>query len=232
MRNNAFLHGAQATRTPRTLAGAAASRMALALGCLVSMLWLASPVLAHSTGTKAPPPAYTPAHESLAGFGVGNYALGGEFTLTGPGGKPVSLHQFTGRVVILFFGYTHCDDECPTTVSQIAQVQKRLGAQAGRVQPLFITIDPARDTPARLQQWLGKFGGHMLGLTGSEADIQRVAEAYQTRFQKGQPVKGGYDIDHTLFVYLLDGHGKVRYLFPYDVQPALLLQGAMALLHG
>jgi protein SCO1/2 len=112
-------------------------------------------------------------------------------------------------------------------------MRRRLGKDAARVQPLFITVDPARDTAARLKSYLANFNAGIVGLTGTESEIRAVATRYQARFARAAGgTKDGYLVDHTGFVYMLDGTGKVRYLFTYDAGADLFAQGARKLLNG
>ena len=169
----------------------------------------------------------------LEDYEAGPYALGGDFTLTNHLGKKTSLHLYQGSVVLVFFGYTYCPDVCPTTLTEIAQMKKKLGQDARRVQPLFISVDPERDTAPRLKSYLSNFNAGIVGLTGTEAEIRAVATRYQARFARNPGAsKDGYLVDHTGFVYMLDPTGKVRYLFTYDAGAELLAQGARKLLKG
>ena len=147
-----------------------------------------------------------------------NTRLGGDFTLTDHNGQPFRLADQEGRGVLMFFGYTHCPDICPATLARVSQVYRNLreAGDAGRVQPLFITFDPARDTPAHLAEYLPWFKADVIGLTGSEADIRAVAEQYGVVFLKSDPQDGGYDFTHSDYVYLLDQQGRVRKLYPSD----------------
>lgn len=169
----------------------------------------------------------------LEDYEAGPYALGGDFTLTNSLGNTTRLSQYLGKVVVVFFGYTECPDVCPTTLSEIERMKKLLGKDASRVQPIFITVDPARDTAARLKAYLANFHAGIVGLTGTEAEIRAVAKLYQVRFARGASASsGGYVVDHTAFVYLLDRTGKVRYLFTSDAGGALMAEGARRLLKG
>jgi protein SCO1/2 len=169
----------------------------------------------------------------LSDFEVGNYAIGGDFTLTSQLGKPVSLHQFQGRVVVIFFGYIHCTDICPLTLVEMGKLKTALGENGAKMQPLFVSVDPERDTPRRLRVYLHNFSRDIVGLTGAAQDVQAVAKRYQAKFDR-QPNKSGrgYSIAHTGFVYMLDPQQKVRYLFPYDAQASLLAEGVRHLLGG
>jgi protein SCO1/2 len=138
--------------------------------------------------------------------------LGGEFALPGTLGAISRLADFRGDVVLLTFGYTGCPDVCPTVLSRMRDVIEALPAEhADRVRPVFITLDPARDTVDRLVPYLGFFGGRFVGLTGSEAQIGEVASAYKVFVERVQPGShGGGPISHSTEIYLLDGEGRVR----------------------
>jgi protein SCO1/2 len=167
----------------------------------------------------------------LADYEVGNYELGGEFSLTNQDGKIAALKEWRGKVVVVFFGYTFCPDVCPTTMVEMSRLVEKMGAQSAQVQPVFITVDPARDTPARLKSYVGNFRGHIVGLTGSERELNQVARLYKTRFAKRTVDSAAkYLIDHTAFTYMLDPQGRVRYMFPGDAGTDVMVQGAKALL--
>jgi len=169
----------------------------------------------------------------LEDYEVGPYALGGDFALTNSLGTKTRLSQYLGKVVVVFFGYTYCPDVCPATLSEIGKMKKLLGKDASRVQPIFITVDPSRDTPARLKAYLANFHAGIVGLTGTEAEIRAVAKLYQVRFARSSAASaGGYLVDHTAFVYVLDRTGKVRYLFTFDAGGAMMAEGARRLLQG
>jgi protein SCO1/2 len=168
---------------------------------------------------------------SLADYEIGRLKLGGDFTLTNQDGRRTNLKEFRSKVVVLFFGYTYCPDVCPVTMSQMDRVRDGLGAQAGALQTLFVSIDPERDTPARLKAYLGNFGGHTIALTGTPAEVQRAAGAYRVRYEKEErTAPAQYLMGHTAYLYMVDGHGKLRYVFPPDVEDRLLAEGVRMLL--
>ena len=147
-----------------------------------------------------------------------NTRLGGDFTLTDHNGEPFRLSSLEDRVVILFFGYTHCPDICPAVLARVAQAYRNLDEQgdAGPVQPVFITFDPERDTPAHLREYLPWFKADIIGLTGSVAEIEAVAEQYGVVFLKTDGQDEAYDFTHSDYIYLLDRQGRVRKLYPAD----------------
>ena len=147
-----------------------------------------------------------------------NTRLGGDFTLTDHNGEPFRLSSLEDRVVILFFGYTHCPDICPAVLARVAQAYRNLDEQgdAGPVQPVFITFDPERDTPAHLREYLPWFKADIIGLTGSVAEIEAAAEQYGVVFLKTDGQDEAYDFTHSDYIYLLDRQGRVRKLYPAD----------------
>ena len=150
----------------------------------------------------------------------GKAAVGTPFTLTNPHGKRVSLTDFRGKVVLLYFGFTFCPDVCPTDLLAIAQAIKSLGKHGDQVQPLFITLDPARDTRALLRDYVAAFHPRIVALTGSEDDIRRIATAYKVFYEKVTPPGSKtYFIEHTAFTFLLDRNGKYVLFFPPGTPP-------------
>jgi protein SCO1 len=147
-----------------------------------------------------------------------------DFQLADHNGKPRTLADFKGKAVVIFFGYTYCPDACPTTMSELALVMKELGKDAARLQVLFITVDPERDTPAVLSKYAPAFHPDFLGLYGDADATARTAKEFRIIYQK-QPLKdGGYTVDHSAGSYLYDTAGRVRLFAQYG-------QGAQPLLH-
>jgi cytochrome oxidase Cu insertion factor (SCO1/SenC/PrrC family) len=145
----------------------------------------------------------------------GKLPVGGPFTLAGPDGKPLALEDFRGKVVLLYFGYTYCPDVCPTDLAAIAVMLRSLGAQAGEVQPLFITLDPSRDSAAVLRAYVGAFHPAFIALRGSEEETRRVALSYKVFYEKvRRSGTDAYFIDHAAFTFLLDRQGKYVAFFP------------------
>ena len=139
--------------------------------------------------------------------------FGKELALTGHDGKPRTLADFRGKAVVLFFGYTHCPDICPTTLADMAGVMKKLGKDAGRVQVLFVTVDPERDTPAVLSRYVPAFDPSFLGLYGDAAATQRAAKEFKIFYEKRPgSAPGSYTIDHSAQSYILDAQGRLRLL--------------------
>jgi len=137
-----------------------------------------------------------------------------DFRLTDHSGKTRTLADFRGKAVALFFGYTHCPDVCPTTLADLAQMMQLLGNDAGRVQVLFITVDPERDTPEMLAQYVPAFHPSFLGLHGDAQATAQAAKAFYVGYQK-QPTSSGYNVDHSLGTFLVDPKGRVRLRAPH-----------------
>ena len=146
--------------------------------------------------------------------------FGGDFSLTGPEGKTVSLEDFRNKVVLIYFGYTFCPDVCPITLSNLKLLMLDMGEKAEDVQVIFISIDPERDTYEKLKEYVPYFHPTFLGLTGSEADLAAVAKKYQTFYLKQKvESEAGYLMAHTDVVILVDQNGRYRgrYKSKYDL---------------
>jgi protein SCO1 len=143
-------------------------------------------------------------------------AIGGPFKLVDQNGKTISDQDFKGRPFLVFFGFTHCPDVCPTTLFEVSEVLRALGPDADRMRALFITVDPERDTPAVIKDYLSSFDPHLSGLTGDSATIAAVAKAYRVYFKKVPLDQGGYTMDHTAIVYLMDKDG--RFVSPFSLK--------------
>lgn len=139
-------------------------------------------------------------------------------------GKRRTLADFKGKVVALFFGFTHCPDVCPTTMVELANVARELGADAGRLQVLFVTVDPERDTPQVLRQYIPSFHPAFLGLYGTQEETARAAKEFKIYFQKQTAPGGSYSVDHSAGTYILDTEGRLRLFAQYGA-------GAQALSH-
>ncbi|CAB3643113.1 hypothetical protein LMG27174_00583 [Paraburkholderia rhynchosiae] len=137
-----------------------------------------------------------------------------DFTLTGDDGRPVNGESFKGRTSLVYFGYTHCPDVCPETMGRLMQVLDKLGPDAQKVRILFITVDPARDTPQALRDYVGAFDPqHAEGLTGTDWQIESLAKRYRVAYQmeKRDP-NGSYEVTHSSAVYVFDARGRARLL--------------------
>ena len=148
-------------------------------------------------------------------------SIGGDFSMIDKAGKPVRFHDFAGRYRIVYFGYTFCPDACPLDVQKMMQGYARFAKaepeMAARVQPLFVSIDPARDTPAAVGEFAAAFSPRLIGLTGSEAQVSEAAKMFKAYGKRGEPTKdGGYLMDHSRIAYLMDPQGKPLALLPID----------------
>ncbi|GGA20444.1 SCO family protein [Dyella nitratireducens] len=146
------------------------------------------------------------------------------FQLTDDQGKTVTATDYQGKVALLYFGYTHCPDVCPLTLAHLHVVMQRLGKVADGAQILFVSVDPARDTPAALHAYATAFDPHVIGLTGSPADIEALTKRYRAAFSREPGKEGGsYDVSHSSGIYIFDAHGKARLLAtPTDSQDKLV----------
>ena len=143
-------------------------------------------------------------------------AIGGPFKLTDQNGREVTDGELKGKPFLVFFGFTHCPDVCPTTLFEVSEILRSLGRDADRTGALFITVDPERDTPAAMKDYLSSFDPHLIGLTGDPAAVAAVAKAYRVYYKKVPLEQGGYTMDHTAIVYLMDKEG--RFLSPFSLK--------------
>ena len=158
---------------------------------------------------------------------------GKDFALTDHTGKLRHIADFKGQAVVLFFGYTQCPDVCPTTLAAMQETLKRLGPDAARVQVLFATLDPARDTPQLLAQYLPWFHPSFIGLWGDEPTINAVAQDFKVFYAK-QPNKegGGYSVDHSAASYVFDPQGRLRLTIRHGETPERIAADLKLLLAG
>jgi protein SCO1/2 len=180
-------------RTTRPLVIAAAFTGSLAVGLLL-MLW----AMGGLKNVAAPA------------------AIGGPFQLTDQAGHTVTEKSLQGRPTLIFFGFTHCPDVCPTSLFEISEVLKALGKDADRVNAYFISVDPERDTTAAMKDYLSSFDPHLEGLTGNPDEVSKVITAYRV-YAKKVPLKDGdYTMDHTALIYLMDRDGK--FVAPFNLK--------------
>ena len=149
------------------------------------------------------------------GTGLGPSAIGGPFKLIDENGKPITDQDMKGRPFLVFFGYRHCPDICPTTLFEMSEVMRALGNDADRIGALFITVDPERDTPAGMKDYLSSFDPHLRGATGDRKAIDAVEKAYRVYAKKVPTDNGDYSMDHTALVYLMDKQG--RFVAPFKL---------------
>jgi protein SCO1/2 len=169
-----------------------------------------------ASACQPPAPAERPPLEGAA--------IGGPFTLVDKDRKTVTWDQFKGQWRIVYFGYTFCPDACPMDVTAMMRGFNRFAKQhpeqAAKVQPIFITIDPARDTPEVVGQWTAAFGPRLLGLTGTPEQVKQAASAFAAYYRQGARTSGGYLMDHSRIAYLMDPQGNPIAMLPVDKGPA------------
>jgi protein SCO1/2 len=153
-----------------------------------------------------------------------------DFQLLDAGGKPHRLADYRGKVVVVFFGYTHCPEVCPTTLADLAQVMRLLGQDATKVQVLFITLDPERDTPEVLSKFIPSFDSTFMGLYGDAQTTAQAAKSFGVNYQKQFDKNGGYTLDHSDGTYLIGPDGKPLWLSRYGQRSDLLAQDIKMLL--
>ncbi len=160
-------------------------------------------------------PAQRSAAEVMDILMWGREPVGGPFALIDHTGRPRTEQDFRGRLMLVYFGFTYCPDVCPADLQSIGLALDRLGEVGARVQPLFITVDPERDTPQHLAEYVTMFHPRLIGLTGDPAAIHKAADAYKVYYAKVMNQKGDdYTVDHTAFIYLMDADGKYLGFFP------------------
>ena len=191
--------------------------------------WLAiASVLAAFTLSGCQPAPQPPVFQATDITGA---AFARDFKLTDHNGHTRTLADFKGKVVAIFFGYTHCPDVCPTTLSDFAAALQMLGAQAAQVQVIFVTVDPQRDTPDMLKQFVPAFDPSFLGMFTDAESLRQLAKEYKVVYQKTS-VKGADDylIDHSAGTYVYDPQGRLRLLMPYGSSPDAIAQDLKTLL--
>lgn len=178
----------------------------------------------------------------IAAAGVATYALmatpqgqrssgvalvGGPFTMVKHTGEPVTEKNFAGKPMLLFFGYTFCPDVCPTELQVMAEALRQLGDKGSDIQPIFVTIDPARDTPAVMAAYVAAFGEQFVGLTGTPEQVKQIAGAYRVFYQKvdNKDAPDTYLMDHSSIIYLMDGESKFLKHFTYSTDAKALAGG-------
>jgi protein SCO1 len=156
------------------------------------------------------------ATRNFGGAGLGTSAIGGPFKLIDQNGKAISDADMKGRPFLVFFGYTHCPDVCPTTLFEVSEIMHALGKDADRAGALFITVDPERDTPAVMKDYLSSFDPHLRGATGDRAAIDAAEKTFRVYAKKVPTTDGDYTMDHTALVYLMDKQG--RFVAPFSLK--------------
>jgi protein SCO1/2 len=174
--------------------------------------------------------ACTPAGPSFKGSDVTGATFGRDFALTDPAGQPRTLADYRGKAVAVFFGYTQCPDVCPTTLAALAEATRSLGADADKVQVVFITVDPDRDTAALLAQYVPAFDPRFVGLRGDAAATERVAREFKVIYQKVPgTTPDRYTMDHSAGIFLFDRAGRLR-VYESSADPAVLAHDLRTLL--
>ena len=143
-------------------------------------------------------------------------AIGGPFQLTDQHGKAVTDKNLKGKPTLIFFGYTHCPDVCPTSLFEISEVLRAMGKDADKVNAVFISVDPERDTPATMKDYLSSFDPHLEGLSGDPEAIANVIKSYRVYAKKVPTKDGDYTMDHTALIYLMDRDG--RFVSPFNLK--------------
>ena len=164
---------------------------------------------------------------------VTGVTFGRDFSLFDANGKPRTLADYRGKAVVMFFGYTQCPDVCPTTLAELAEVMKKLGPDADRVQVLFVTVDPERDTPDLLSKYVPAFDPRFSGLYGDAAATERTAKEFKIIYQK-QPgaTPGSYTMDHSAGTFIFDPQGRLRLYVSYGQGPEVFAHDLRQLLRA
>jgi protein SCO1/2 len=179
------------------------SQILLILSAFVTGLVVFTGVFLYATG-------------NFGGTGPASSAIGGPFKLIDQNGNTITDSDIKGRPFLVFFGYTHCPDVCPTTLFDVSEVMRALGKDADRTGALFVTVDPERDTPAVIKDYLSSFDPHLRGATGDRAAIDATEKAYRVYAKKVPTENGDYTMDHTALVYLMDKQG--RFVAPFSLK--------------
>jgi protein SCO1/2 len=172
-------------------------------------------------------------HNAVESVSTGEVVtLGGPFALTDQNNMLRTEKDFAGKYTLVFFGYTYCPDVCPATLAVMAAALDKLGPRADRIVPLFITVDPKRDTPEKMKSYLASFGTRFVGLTGTADDIAKVAKEYRVYYREHPAENGGeYTVDHSGVVYLMDPNGKFIANYSLDTSPDMLAADLAKRLH-
>lgn len=207
---------------------------ALGLAALLLLAWgtlwlgneVGNPLASAALGRVAALFGYGASGEGGGTVPLGGVQIGGPFHLVDQTGAPVTDATYRGRWLLVYFGYTFCPDVCPTELQTIAAALNKLGPDAAKVAPLFITVDPGRDTPEVMAKYVKLFDDRIIGLTGTPAQIAEVAHAFRVYYAK-VPAKDGepYVMDHSSFVYLMNPKGRLAALFNQDTSANDLAAG-------
>ena len=157
----------------------------------------------------------------------GTALVGGPFSLVDQNGRRVTEKDFLGKYMLVFFGFTHCPDVCPTELQVMSAALDELGTAGNDIQPVFVSIDPERDTPEVVKEYVKNFHPRLMGLTGSAGEIATIARAYRVYYKKtaSSGASGDYELDHSTTIYLMDPEGRFRKHFGYTTDAKGLAQG-------
>ena len=164
------------------------------------------------------------------GIDVTGASIGDDLRLPDQNGKPRSLDEFRGKVVVVAFGYTHCPDVCPMTLANLANARRKLGKQGEQVQVLFVTVDPKRDTPDLLGRYVTAFDPTFVGLVGSPADVQRTEKDFKLYVEERPTGNGDYSVDHSAQIFAYDRKGRLRLVMPQTATPDAIASDLRVLL--
>ena len=178
--------------------------------------------LALLTATSACDKLFGPAKSPFNTIDVTGTEMGGGIRLQDPAGRTRSLEDFRGKVVVVSFGYTHCPDVCPTTLADQAKALRMLGPDASRVQVIFVTVDPARDTAELLGNYVPAFDPSFIGLRGDAAATEQATRAFHVYAKANKGPVESYTVDHSAQSFVLDPRGRMRLVVPYGTEPAAL----------
>jgi protein SCO1/2 len=158
----------------------------------------------------------------------------GDFTLTGQTGEPFHLSDVRGKVTLLYFGYTFCPDVCPMSLSHYKRVKSLLGDDADQLAVVFVSVDGERDTPDRLAHYLSAFDPDFIGVTGTDSEIRTVAKDYGVFYQRASydNTEADYLVDHTASTFVVGPEGRLRIIYPYGTDPAIMVEGVQMLIEG
>lgn len=183
--------------------------------CLVVLLaWLSASVVSTTNG-----------REDF--FGNAAELIQADFTLVDGNGKTVTAKDFSGRYLLVYFGFTHCPDICPTSLLLMRNALEKIGSKASKIQPLFITVDPERDTPKAIRDYTANFSSSIVGLTGTPEQIKYAADSFKVYYSKMDDTRSamGYVVDHSGFIYLMGPNGKYLAHFPFNAPEQQLIEG-------
>jgi len=157
------------------------------------------------------------------GHAQGRATIGGPFTLVDDTGAPVTEKTLVGKPYVIYFGYTYCPDVCPTTLVDLSRWIKQLGPDADKLNYVFVTVDPERDTPKLLHGYLSSFDTHIRGFTGTPEQIAKIAKQYRVDYQKIPTSGGTYSVDHASIIYLMNADGQFGTFIQYQETDATAL---------